>query len=410
MKILFLGLNYAPEKVGIAVYSTGMCERLAARGHRVTAVVAQPYYPEWLVPEKYRGGWKRVVERGVALLRCPIVVPREPSGAKRVIHHISFALSALFPVLSQALRMRPDVLVTTAPSLIGAPVVWFAARLTGRKCWLHVQDFELEAAFATGLMGHDSLAGRLAYIFQNWILRRFDRVSSISPEMCRKLADMRVPASRIVEFRNWAEGAVVPLDRPSSYRADWSVSAPYVLLYSGNIANKQGIEIVLEAARLLVDRRDIQFVVCGNGANRAKLEAEAGDLGNVLFRDLQPMEQLGELLNLATLHLLPQRGDAADLVLPSKLTNMLASGRPVVATAAPGTGLARELEGCGICVMPGDAVALASAISALVDDPERRAALGRTARERAETVWNSQVILSAFERKLVRLAEKGGEP
>jgi colanic acid biosynthesis glycosyl transferase WcaI len=124
-----------------------------------------------------------------------------------------------------------------------------------------------------------------------------------------------------------------------------------VAIYSGNIANKQGIEIVVEAARLLRHRKDLMFVVCGNGPNRARLIESSADLDNIQFHDLQPRERLSDLLGMASVHLLPQIAGAADLVLPSKLTNMLASGRAIAATAEPGTGLAAEVDGCGLITL-----------------------------------------------------------
>ena len=112
------------------------------------------------------------------------------------------------------------------------------------------------------------------------------------------------------------------------------------------------------------------------------------------LHDLQPAERMGAMLTMADLHLLPQIAGAADLVLPSKLTNMLASGKPVVATTEEGTGLYGEVEGCGLCVPPGDAAALAAAITTLADDPDRRAKLGKAAAARAAERWQQDAILA----------------
>src|SRR3546814_1609320 len=99
----------------------------------------------------------------------------------------------------------------------------------------------------------------------------------------------------------------------------------------------QGLETILEAARRIGPDSAIRFVLAGEGAARARLEGASQGLPHVAFLGLQPVERLNELLNLADLHLLPQRADAADLVMPSKLGGMLASGRPVIAGAHPGT-------------------------------------------------------------------------
>jgi colanic acid biosynthesis glycosyl transferase WcaI len=152
----------------------------------------------------------------------------------------------------------------------------------------------------------------------------------------------------------------------------------------------------------LQDRSDIVFVVCGEGPNRAALEALAGGLPNIQLHDLQPAERMGAMLAMADLHLLPQIAGAADLVLPSKLTNMLASARPVVATCEPGTGLYGEVEGCGIVVAPGDSAALAVAVAALAGDSRRRAALGKAALARAKERWSKDAII---ERVAAQMAE-----
>jgi colanic acid biosynthesis glycosyl transferase WcaI len=128
--------------------------------------------------------------------------------------------------------------------------------------------------------------------------------------------------------------------------------------------------------------------------------AAANGLSNVQFRDLQPAEMMSELLGLATVHLLPQIAGAADLVLPSKLANMLASGRAVLATAACGTGLAREVRDCGEVTAPEDASAMAQALVSLIDDEAARKAYGSAGRARAEECWRRQSILSDFETAL----------
>ena len=404
MKALIVGLNYLPEPVGIGPYTAGLAEALAARGHEVSGVVGQPYYPLWRKDPAYRGGWRRSVENGVSLVRCPHYVPANPSGFKRLLHLASFALSALVPAVRAARRERPEVVLVIAPALFSVGTGWLAARLSGAKLWVHVQDFEAEAALATGLM--PGPAGRLGLWLERTLLRRADRVSSIGPAMVRRLHAKRIDPAKTAELRNWADPrfALDPAGA-KALRREWRLGDRKVALYSGNIARKQGIEVLIEAAQLLADRADLTFVICGEGPNRAELERLAAGLPNVQLHDLQPAERMGALLGLAELHLLPQIAGAADLVLPSKLTNMLASGRPVVATAAAGTGLAEEVEGCGVVTAPGDAAALTAAIAALLDDPQRRAALGKAAAKRASERWAKEAILDRWETELGRLLD-----
>lgn len=396
-KLLFLGLNYAPEEIGIGLYSGELVDAWTEAGNYANVVTAKPYYPQWKTWPGYGGLWSTQTNGRTHITRCPAYIPAKPSGLKRIIHYSTFAASSLVPTIAQALSQRPGLVMTVAPSLIAAPVAWFASKISGAKSWIHIQDFEVEAASATGLVSESGIGIRLALAFEKWMLQRFDIVSTISPQMCRKLIEKGVAPDRIVELRNWANlEEITPQSVPSPYRTEWGVTTEHVLLYSGNIANKQGIEIVLELARELAHRDDLIVVICGEGPNRANVEREAAELPNVLIRDLQPRERLSDLLSLATIHLLPQKAGTADLVLPSKLTNMLASGRPVVATAEKGTGLFDEVVGAGIAVPPEDAKAMACAVESLIADGARRAALGLAARKRAEERWSRQAITQRF--------------
>ena len=402
--MLIIGLNYAPEQVGIGPYTQGLAQALAETGAEVAAVVAKPYYPQWqTLPGYAGGGWRHEQDGAVQLTRCPIYVPAQPSGLKRVIHLASFMMAGLPPALRAVLsrKTRPDLVIAIAPALLGVLTAWLAARLSGARLWIHVQDFEVEAALATGLMRETSLAARLARWAENRLLKLGDRVSTISPQMCAKLVAKGIAPDRVFEMRNWSDARFAPDPAgAAALRAEWGLNDRTVALYSGNIARKQGIEILVEAARILQDRPDIAFVICGEGPNRAELERLAAGLSNVQLHDLQPAAQMGAMLTMADLHLLPQIAGAADLVLPSKLTNILASGRPVIATCDAGTGLYDEVDGCGLVTPPGDATALAAAISELAGDPARRAALGKAAAERALERWSKPAIIAGALAKL----------
>ena len=402
IRVLLFSNLYAPEPTGVGPYSHGLAKALVERGHEVTTIAAVPSYPYWKRFAGYsKWGWSRSIEDGVTVYRCPVYVPGTVSGAKRILHYVSFVASALFPALWLALRFRPDVVLHVVPTLLAAPVALAAAKLAGGMSWLHVQDFEVEAGFATDQMRNSSALARLALVFEEKCINAFDQTSTISPEMCAKLVEKGRAPETVHEVRNWAELIEVKPPLRSVFRERWRITTPHVALYSGSIARKQGIEIIIDVARRFREEPDITFVICGNGPNRGELEQAASDLTNVLFHDLQPKEDLPELVNLASIHLLPQRRNAADLVLPSKLTNMLASGRPVIAGADPGSGLAREVEGCGLAVEPENVTALEGGIRLLMRDQQLHARFSSEARKRAEERWSHEAIISNFELEMI---------
>ena len=404
MQILFVGLNYAPEPIGIGPYSAGLAESLAVSGHGVTVVSGNPYYPDWSLAEGFEQTVSMREENGVRVVRVPHYIPAQPSGAKRIAHHLSFARNALRPALAEVERSRPDCVITIAPSLLAAPVALAAARKAKAPSWLHIQDFEVEAAVATGLLSAGPLASVAGRVERN-IIKRFDRVSSISAPMVAKAIEKGSDAGRTLELRNWAEEAGVGGSvSGEALRAELGLPPGRIALYSGNLALKQGVGLIADAAEILSDRPDCHFVVCGEGSGRALLEERAGELANLHLRPLQPRNRLGELLAMADIHLLPQIAGAADLVLPSKLTNMLASGRPVVATAEEGTALASEVDGCGLVTPPGDAEAFADGVATLLDNDAQRKAQGETAAQRARERWSKPALVAQFGAELEKLA------
>jgi colanic acid biosynthesis glycosyl transferase WcaI len=394
MKILLCSANFAPEPTGIGKYSGEMAAWLAARGHEVRAVVAPPYYPVWRVSRNYRWPpYRREQWSGVDVWRAPLWVPASPTGITRVLHLLSFAFMS-FPVMLRQAFWSPDLVITVAPALVCAPTALLTARLCGAQTWLHIQDFEVDVAFQMGLL-KGNLLERLVLRMERSLMCRFDIVSSISGRMVERLLHKGVSQERICYFPNWVDiSRFKPASTSAAYRARLGIASDaVVVLFSGTLGGKQGLMAIPAAATLLAARKDIVFVVCGDGMMKSELETATADLPNVRLFPLQPAERLGELLCMADIHLLPQNLGAADLVLPSKLSGMLASGRPVIATCLAGTELEAVVSQCGIAVPPEDSAELAAAICGLADDAAARQELGRRARMYAEENFERDAIL-----------------
>jgi colanic acid biosynthesis glycosyl transferase WcaI len=391
MKLVVLSMNFAPELTGIGKYSGEMVDGLADQGHDIRVVCAPPYYPAWEVQDAYSSS-RYSVRRprpNVTVYRCPLWVPRSPSGAKRLLHQASFVLACLPVMLWLALMWRPRVVLAVAPATFCAPVAWLAARLAGAKAWLHVQDLELDAAFGLGLLQGRRLQ-KVFLALERRLLRRFDRVTTISRRMLRQLACKGVDLAKADLVPNWVNlGATFPIQEAQSrnpLREMLGVGPTQKLvLFSGTMNRKQGLAVLIAAAQKLQHRDDIVFVLCGAGEMKAALQQAAADLHNVRFMGLQPSEQFNQLLNLADIHLLPQLRGAADLVLPSKLCGMLASGRAVIAATEAGSEIAGIVQHCGLRVEPENADAFAEAIVTLCGDDVLRARLGQAARLYAES-------------------------
>ncbi len=360
MKILVYGINYSPELTGIGKYTGEMVAWMAQEGHEVRVITAPPYYPQWKVGERY-SAWRYRREEGEATVwRCPLYVPKQPSTLKRLLHLGSFALSSFFPLMAQR-RWKPDRIIGVVPTLFCTPGMRLLATLSGARTVLHIQDYEVDAMLGLGMAGKGKRGSvaRLATAFERSALRNVDNVSTISRSMMNKAREKGVAAEKILFFPNWSEVArfqdVNDADVTALRQQLGLPEGKKIVLYSGNIGEKQGLEKVIDAAERLRDRPLI-FAIVGQGGGKARLENMARERGlaNIKFLPLQPYDALPALLKMGDCHLVVQKRGAADAVLPSKLTNILAVGGNAVITAEPHTELGQL---CGHCCKVSDEAA-----------------------------------------------------
>lgn len=409
MRILIYGINYAPELVGIGKYTSEMTEWLVQQGHEVKVITAPPYYPYWRVQKPYRAWvYRRERIKGVDVIRCPLWVPGCPSGMKRLFHLFSFSFFS-FPVLLWSVRWQPDVVITIEPSFLTVLLGGMVSSFWGIKSWLHIQDFELDAAFSLGILSNRKLS-RWVSVLERSTMRRFDRVSSISGAMVERLHKKGVEAGKSRLFLNWVDTVNIrPLHEPASLREEWSIpKTSKVVLYSGNMGQKQGLDVVPKLAKELIGRRpEILFLMVGDGAVRQELEkvAERENLHNMRFLPLQPLEKLSALLAIAEVHLVLQRRGIADLVMPSKLSAILSAGGVPLVTADPGTELFKVVHDSqlGIVVKPESPESILQGLLLLLDNSELCRTFQKRAREYAERELKKEKILKQFESQLFDL-------
>jgi len=410
MKILIYGINYAPEPVGIGKYTGELGTWLVEQGNDVRAIAAPPYFPGWeVVCNRYRS------ERlsGVWVKRCPLWVPKNPSGLTRLLHLASFAISSM-PVLLMQWKWRPDLILCIAPTLMCAPGALVLKKLSGKECvtWLHIQDLELDAAFELGLLKGEKVRKTMGHI-ESWLLKNFDQVSTISSSMRDQIMTKGVDHTRCQQFSNWIDLEEIKVESRSKrdenrYRKMLGIKPEeIILLYSGSMNKKQGIEIVVEAIRLLSKQKNLVWILAGEGPGKNELKAATENFDQVRHRGLQAHEHLSEWLNVADIHILPQKRGVADLVLPSKVHGMLASGRPVIATTPKESCLGVVAEEAGIRVNPGDVTGFVAAVLDLANDPVKRERLGLKAREIAERNYSKEMILKQFQERAINLVHKG---
>jgi len=412
VRILVYGLNYSPELTGIGKYTGDMVQWLTTQGHDVRVITAPPYYPSWQVHPEYKSSrYKKEQLAGATVYRCPLWVPSKSTGITRILHLLSFMFSSL-PVMLLQIIWRPKIIFMVSPTVLCAPVTMIVSTFTGAVSWLHVQDIEVDAAFEMGVLRTGGLVHWFARTFEKFFITRFHRVSSISPNMLQRIISKGVDEDKAVLFPNWVDtDAIYPKSGANYFRRELNIADDdVVLLYSGNMGMKQGLDVLCHLAGHFASENKIKFLFCGDGSFRKKLVELVSGLDNVHLLPLQPEERLNDLLNSADIHLLPQRAGAADLVMPSKLTGMLASGRPTITTAAVGTQLAIVVDGCGIVVPPAESAAemgpFYAAVRELFLNAELRRTFGNNARAYAVQHMGRDYVLGSLANGIEKFIER----
>jgi colanic acid biosynthesis glycosyl transferase WcaI len=386
-RVLFVSRYYWPELIGSAPFSTDIAEWLVAHGRRTTVVSGLPHYPGRSVFPAYRDGGGRERVAGVDVERLECGPPRTASALSRIVNEAEFLVRGLAALASGRLR-RHEVVLALCPSILCVALAVAARRRKG-LCIAIVHDIQSGLAEKLGMVAVGRLASVMRFCERS-VLNRADLVVVLSAEMKHQLR--RIGVSTPIE--------IVPLwvDTEHLQPAPPLGGSPIRVLYSGNLGRKQGLDQVVELACELVRRRaDIEIVVRGNGSRAAELSEKISELGlaNIRMVDLQPSEALGSALAAGDIHLVPQRPDAADFAVPSKVFNIMAVGRPFVATAHPDSVLWRlqRQSGAFLCVPPDDPPTFAEAVIKLAEDGRLRQELGRRGRAFVELHYAKPLIL-----------------
>ena len=399
-KVLVVGINYRPETTGIAPYTTGLAEHLAATGHRTTVLTGFPHYPAWRIdPGEHR---VRSVEQlqGVRVLRRRHYVPRSQSALRRGAYEATFLLQGL---LSRP--ERPDVVLGISPSLSGGVLARLYAARAHAPYGLVIHDLMAPAARQSGIRGGRRVA-RMTASLERWAAAKATAVAIVSESFRPYLNELGVPDRRIMPLPNWVHVALPTGDRDAvRERFGWP-STTSVVLHAGNMGLKQGLEQVVEAARRADETRaDVLYVLVGDGSQRGALESLADGVSRIQFLPFQPEEDLPDVLGAADILLVSELASVVNMSLPSKLTSYFAVGRPVLAAVPDQGSTAAEVRrsGGGLVIPVGDPDGLNEAVANLRTDKGRAEALGNAGRHYASATLGETAAMTRVDQLLERL-------
>jgi len=398
--------HFAPDAAPTGVVMTHIVEGLAERGHRLRVVTSLPWYVHHAVEPAYAGRPVRTERTAWGEIVRVHPFPTDKRDIPR--RALAFGAFSLLAGLEGLPRAADGVLAMSPPLTMGL-TGWAVGLARRAPLVFNIQDVFPDVAVELGV-----LRGRRVIAAARWLERlsyaRADAVTVLSDDLRDNVAAKVAPGARhkVRVIPNFVDtDAIRPQPRTTRYREELGLGDRTVVMYAGNVGMSQSLELLVEAARAMVDDPGVVFLVNGSGAARPHLEELAAGLPNVVFGDLQPAERLSEVLATGDVHVIPLKRGLGRASVPSKTYSILAAGRPFVASIDPGTEVTRlaERSGAGVAVPPEDREAFIAAVKALVAAPEERAERGAAGRRFVEAWLSPAAVAEAYEALFVELVE-----
>ena len=387
--ITFISLNYAPEDTAIGLYSTQWVNYLKENGCHVSVVTAFPYYPQWEIAKAYKDKPRFLTEeyKGSKIFRYKQYVPRKPTFFKRIIHLIDFTLGSLINIYK---IKKCDLVIAVVPFTSSVFLGNIQKRRFKSKLWIHIQDFEFDAAYQTGIGGNSKWLFSILFKIERKLFKKADIASTISQSMLKKLKE-KTPSQQFY-LPNWIDENEI---NPKTH-----VQHPFLksnrikILYSGNIGDKQDWELFIKFCAALNESK-YEITVVGHGSKKEWLESKIKEIKNVFYYPPVPYNDLSNLLCSADLHILFQKLDVLDTVMPSKVLGMMASEKPSLVIGNEFSEVKTIFnESQGGLYFSEFSIQVIKAVDEIFEDKERASQIGKNARSYIIDKFSKDKILS----------------
>jgi colanic acid biosynthesis glycosyl transferase WcaI len=405
MNILLISLNYKPEEIGVGKFSGELVDELIEFGHSIDVITTYPFYPDWEISPINSNPYiySTAKTKNLKIHRCPIYVPKKITIFRRLLHYLSFAVS-IVPVLICKINKKYDYVYLVLPSIIALPIVILYAKLKKIRLAVHVQDLEIAATIDAFKLKKTKIIG----IVEKWLIEKSDILITISHDMRQYFIGYENVKTLIV--RNWVDlkKFELKLDHELILNKFKLKKEEFIILYSGSIGWKQASDILIRVSEKL--RKDKNFsyriIICGDGPEKKKLQSISGDDEKIIWMEVLDEKLFCELMCVADVHLITQKREMTKYLMPSKLTSIFASGRPVIAQTDGGTELEYMVKDAGLVVKIGDVDEMTNAILKMKDDIELRRIYGKNAKMKARKYYDKDKVLSELNSELTGFKNK----
>ena len=408
-RVLLLTLVFGPDTVSTANMMTDIAHGLQNRGHEVTVLTTIPHYnPSGEIRQQpaYSASVlrpvKRSVEDGVRVIR--VLVPQKRQRIwRRALDY------ALFQSLTTAVGLfsvgKQDVVLVTSPPITLGLTGYLLSRWQGIPFVYDVRELWPDVLIRMGVLRGDGWLARFLYRVEGFVYREAAAISVIAQTFMEALVNKGVPPRKLYFTPNFVDTEwIKPLPKDNPLSRSLGFHDKFVALYAGNIGLTQGLEMLVDVARMLRNEDSIRILIVGDGAARKDLERSVAESGlpNITLLPFQSSDRVPELYAMADVCLVPLKYGCAQDTIPSKAYTAMSAGRPVIASVEQNTELSHLVEdaACGLVVPPESPEDLAKAIQQLRADSEECLQIGKNGREFVVERYSRQSVVNEYDRMI----------
>lgn len=398
MKLLIL-TQYFPPEVGAPqnrLYELAL--RLESKGIDISILTAMPNYPQMVVHKEYKGKcYCKEDMNGLKVHRSWIYVSKSKSIIPRLLNYFSFVSSSLWFGLFKI--KKQDVLLVESPPLFLGITAYLLSRAKGAKMIFNVSDLWPESAEKLEIINNKTLLS-MATKLEEFCYRKSALITGQTQGIVRNIKT-RFPNKTVYWLKNGVDIKFYDVNKTQSQSNAWRKANGYsdedfILFYGGIIGHAQGLDIILNAAKISEDKPKIKFVMLGSGPEKERLLAlkEELKLNNLEFYDAVPKSKMQEIIMDMNATIVPlKRLDLFKGAIPSKIFENLALKKPILLGLE---GEAKELfidEGnCGLAFEPENTEDLVKQILTLYNNPKLSKQLGENGLKYASENFNRDKI------------------
>ena len=409
MKILIMVCSFPPEiSAGHLEYE--LARALLSIGHKVAVVTAFPR--RYLVKHVQKQKGMLLYRERISGMEVTRVGPEFSKRDNLFVRGAEYFADFVLFLLGGLVSRRSDVILCSSPPMTVGLAGCVLARIRKVQMILRIGDIHPQALIDLKLLKNRFLIWILK-VMEKLIYQKADRIVVLSERYRRDVITKGANPSKVGVISNWVDtDEIAQLGKSKEFRRKIGLADDFLVTYAGIMSWPQDLETVIDSASLLDEYIDIMFLLVGDGPQRGLLDEKSEKLGikNLKFLPLQPRKAYLEIIRASDVCLVSLKKDFRTPSVPSKLLDIMACGRPVLANVPLDGDVSKIIRAarCGLCVEPQNPEKLSKAILDLYSNPSSMRVMGINAKKFFKDHFSLKLCVRSYEKIFAEVASESG--